>query len=116
MVATLKEERWCQERRDRDIIAEKGSSTTVIVCWEIVVQTTQREGRKEKSEKVGIRKCHHATPLGIVQVKLSEEEKRRVELPNQGSQGIDGDRVTWGEVHRSHGVHLDEENTDGDCV
>ena len=46
----------------RDINAGKARSLTVIMRWEIVVQTAQRGGRKEKSEKVGIRRLHRVTP------------------------------------------------------
>ena len=43
------------------INAGKGRSMIEIVCWKAVVQTTQGGGRKERSEKVGMKRRHCIT-------------------------------------------------------
>ena len=43
----------------------------MIVCWEDVDQIAQVESRKERSEKVLMRRHHRVTPYGMVQAKVS---------------------------------------------
>ena len=60
---------------------------TVIVCREAVVSTAQVEGRKERSEKLSMRRRHRIITFGMPQLKFSEEEKRREETAEPGKQG-----------------------------
>ena len=56
--------------------------------WDAVVQITQSESRKQKIKKVGVRGLDLVTQKEIAKAYVSEEEKRRKELLNQGVQII----------------------------
>ena len=80
------------KEEQRNINAMKGRSLTIVVFWEVVVQTVQEESREKKSKKV----C--------------KEEKRRVRLTRPGNQYVVLDQASRDEVHREYCVRSPKGN------
>ena len=57
------------------------------MCWEAVVQTTQREVRKEKSKNVGIRRHPRITKQKTAEVEARGEEGVATEPKNSSHRG-----------------------------